>query len=432
MGPPPTVAQLSLRRGLAALMALRHGRSGLLPLLELIQEERGDLFQLPLPGFRPVVVAQPDAIRQILVDRRGAFRWRHPADPVTRLLRRGFLVTDGDLHDRLRAVVAQSCRRRHVEGRVGAVTTAATRVLDTWQPGRTYDMLVEMRKVALLSFERVFLSHDPWSELRSLWKPLLRTLAYIGPGVWIILPGGALPPPRAARALDRHLLQLIRARRAASEAPDDLLTHLVRAFADDGLVRDQLLTMLIAGHDTSTAHLAWTLYLLGTYPTWLERVQSEVHGALGKEPPSPEHLRRLPTLQRVLQESLRLYPPIHALNRTAVEDVELGGVRIPAGTRLLVSVYLAHRHPAYWDDPATFRPERWETGNRPHPFAYLPFGGGPRNCVGASFAQLEAPLILASILQRYHLALAQPRVRPHMGATLTPHPRVLMRVEARR
>jgi cytochrome P450 len=431
-GAPPTVARLSPRRGLAALAALRHGLGGLLPGLELVREELGDIFQLSLPGFRPVVVALPDAIRHILVDQPEAFRWRHAGDPVTRLLRRGFLVTDGELHGRLRAVVARSCRRGEVEERAGEVIAAAARVLDRWRPGRSYDMLAEMRKVALLSFERVFLSHDPWPELPALWKPLLRTLRYIGPGLWIAVPRAVPPPPRAARALDRHLLRLIRARRAGGDPPNDLLTDLTHAFADDGLVRDQLLTMLIAGHDTSTAHLAWTLYLLGAHPRWMERVRGEVRRALGAGPPSPERVRRMPALQQVLHESLRLYPPIHALSRTAAEDVVLAGFRIPAGTRLLVSVYLAHRHPAYWEDPSAFRPERWGDGGRPHPFAYLPFGGGARNCVGAPFAQMEAPLILASILQRYSLSLEQPRVLPHMGATLTPRPRLLMRVEARR
>jgi cytochrome P450 len=430
-GAPPTVARLSPRRGLAALAALRHGFGGLLPVLELVQEELGDVFQLTLPGFRPVVVARPDAIRHILVDQPDAFRWRHAGDPVTRLLRRGFLVTDGELHDRSRAVVARSCRRGELEARAGEVTTAAARVLDRWRPGQSYDMLVEMRKMALLSFERVFLSHDPWPELPALWRPLLRTLRYIGPGPWIMLPRAAPPPPRAARVLDPHLVRLIRARRASLAPPSDLLTDLTHACTDDGLVRDQLLTMLIAGHDTSTAHLAWTLYLLGAHPRWMERVRDEVRRELGAEPPSPERVRRLPALQQVLHESLRLYPPIHALSRTTVADVTLAGFRVPAGTRLLVSVYLAHRHPAYWEEPSAFRPERWGDGARPHAFAYLPFGGGARNCVGAPFAQIEAPLILASILQRYGLRLEQPRVLPHMGATLTPHPRLLMRVEER-
>ncbi len=430
-GAPPTVARLSPRRGLVALAALRHGLGGLLPVLQMVQEDLGDVFQLTIPGFRPVVVARPDAIRHILVDQPEAFQWRHAGDPVTRLLRRGFLVTDGELHDRLRTEVGRSCRRGEVEPRASEVTAAAARVLDRWRSGQTYDMLAEMRKVALLSFERVFLSHDPWPELPTLWKPLLRTLRYIGPGLWIAWPHAAPPPPRATRALDAHLLRLIRARRAASDPPNDLLTDLTHAFVDDGLVRDQLLTMLIAGHDTATANLAWTLYLLGSHPRWMERVQDEVRRELGTGAPTPERVRRLPALQRVLHESLRLYPPIHALSRTTVEDVTLAGFRIPAGTRLLVSVYLAHRHPTYWEDPSAFRPERWENGRRPHPFGYLPFGGGARNCVGALFAQMEAPLILARILQRYSLRLEQPRVLPHMGATLTPHPRLLMRVEER-
>ena len=428
---PPSVAQLSPRTGLTALASLRHGFSGMLPVLSLIQQELGDVFQLELPGFRPVVVARPEAIRQVLVTQSTAFRSRHERDPVTRLLRRGFLVTDGDLHERLRTVVAASGRRDHFEPRAQLNVDATTRVMATWEPGRSYDVLAEMRKVALLSFEQVFLSHDAWADLARLWKPMLRTLSYIGPGIWTVLPSGALPPPRAVEVLDAHLLHLIRSRRAESEPPNDLLTHLVQAFADNDLVRDQLLTMLIAGHDTSTAHLSWTLYLLGTHPKWMERVQSEIHSNLGADPPTPENVRGLSTLHNVLRESLRLFPPIHSLNRSAIKDVDVAGYRIAAGTRLLVSVYLVQRHPSYWDAPSEFRPQRWESGGQPHPFSYVPFGAGARNCVGGAFAQLEAPLILTTLLQRYNLTLQPRQVSPHMGATLAPRPRVLMRVEAR-
>ena len=429
---PPTVDRLSPRAGLAALAALCHGAGGLLPALERVRAELGDVFQLTLPGFRPVVVAHPDAIRQILVDQRAVFRWRHPRDPVTRLLRHGLLVTDGALHDRLRAVIGRSCQRTHFEARAEAIVAAASRVAATWRPGRRYDLLAEMRKIALLSFEAVFFSHDCGPELRALWRPLLRTLDYIGPGLWLLLPRGTPAPPRAAAALDAHLLRLIACRRAAPRPPDDLLTHLVQAFADDALVRDQLLTMLIAGHDTSTAHLAWTLYLLGTHPPWLARVHDEVRGALDGARLTPAAVRALPALRQVLRESLRLYPPIHALSRTAVHDVELAGYRIAAGTRLLVSVYLVHRHPRYWAAPAAFRPERWAADPPPYPYSYVPFGGGPRNCIGGAFAQLEAPLVLATLLQRWDLHVEARPVAPHMGATLVPRGPIALRVEAPR
>lgn len=411
-----------------ALLALRHGLGGMLPVLEQVRQAVGDIFQITLPGFSPVFVAHPDAMRQVLVDERDDYRWRPEGDPVARLLRRGLLVTDGEEHACLRAVMEPSSRRSHFAPRCASLWRTCDRILDMWQPGRTYDMLVEMRKLALLLFEEVYFSHDLLPELDALWKPMLKALDYIGPGLWVLW-GGRRNPPKAVRVLDAHLHGLIRQRRADPNPPDDLLTHLVQGLADDGLVRDQMLTMLIAGHDTSTALLAWTLYLLGKHPGWMERAQAEVRDVLGSEPPTPENVGRLAVLDQVVKETLRLYPPIHVGNRFTARDVTLAGYRVPAGSRVMVSYYLVQRHPAYWDAPTEFRPERWRSDFRPAPFTYLPFGGGPRNCIGGPFAQLEARLALARILQRVDLSLERAQVQPHMGATLEPRPGVFLRVE---
>lgn len=425
---PPTTTQLRPQTGLLALRAMRRGFSGILPVLEIVWRELGDIFQLILPGFSPVFVAQPEAIRQVLVEQRDAFLWRLPQDPVTRLLRRGLLVTDGEDHRTLRAIIDPSSHRQHFAPRSEHIWRVCDRVLDQWQSGCTYDMLMEMRKLALLIFEHVYFSHDLLPELDTIWQPMLTTLDYIGPGWWVLF--RANNPPRESHILDEHLYALIRQRRAQPGPPDDLLTHLVQHLEDDGLVRDQMLTMLIAGHDTSTAHLAWTLYLLGKHPHWLDQVQNEVRQKLGAYPPVPENVAHLHILDQVIRESLRLYPPIHVGSRLAIRDVELGGFRLPAGTRVMLSYYLVQRHPDYWEAPDNFQPQRWAEGFRPAPFTYLPFGGGPRNCIGASFAQLEVRLVLARLLQRFQLSLRSHLVSPHMGATLEPHPTVNMQVWA--
>jgi len=425
---PPTTLQLRPQTGLLALKAMRRGFGGILPVLEIVRRELGDVFQLILPGFSPVFVAQPEAIRQVLVEQRDAFLWRWPDDPVTRLLRRGLLVTDGEDHRALRAIMDPSSHRQHFAPRSAYIWQECDRVLDQWQSGHTYDMLVEMRKLALLIFERVYFSHDLLPELDTIWQPMLRVLDYIGPGWWVLF--RANTPPRERHILDEHLYALIRQRRAKPNPPDDLLTHLVQRLDDDELVRDQMLTMLIAGHDTSTAHLAWTLYLLGKYSHWLDQAQNEVREKLGAHPPVPENIAGLRILDQVIKESLRLYPPIHVGSRLAIQDVELGGFRLPAGTRVMISYYLVQRHPGYWQAPDSFQPQRWVEGFRPMPFTYLPFGGGPRNCIGGSFAQLEARLVLARLLQRFRFSLRSHSVSTHMGATLEPRPAVNMQVWA--
>jgi cytochrome P450 len=212
-----------------------------------------------------------------------------------------------------------------------------------------------------------------------------------------------------------------------------MLSALIEAGLDDGLIRDQVLTMLIAGHDTSTALLTWAWWLMGDHPAVLARARREVDEVLGAEPPTAATLPALPYLERVINETLRLYPPIHLGNRVAATDLEFGGYRIPAGRRVLYSIYLTHRDPACWPDPERFDPERFhpEQKQQRPAYTFLPFGGGRRNCIGFAFAQVEAKVVLARILQTTDLHLAQRRIRVHMGATLEPRPGVQMRVAPR-
>jgi len=423
---PPLASQIGPRHAWTALRALCHGFDNMLPVLEIVHRELGDVFQIPLGNFRPVVVAGPTGLRQALIERREAFRWRPKDDQVTRLLRQGVLVTDGELHDRLRTVMAPSNVRRHFALRSQDLWQEVDRLTANWQSGRCYDMFVEMRRLALTIFERVYFSYDLWPELPDLWDAVMAALQYISPGMWIFL--GAGDPPKSVCRLDAHFYALIRQRRADLQPPDDLLTHLVQALEDNELVRDQLITMFIAGHDTSTAALAWTLYLMGRHPEWLTRARDEVRQILGQDPPTPDTVGKLDVLDKIVKESLRLYPPIHMGNRFTMQDVELDGYRIPAGTRVMLSYYLVQRHPDWWEAPEAFRPGRWEGDFRPNPFTYLPFGGGPRNCIGGSFAQLEVRLVLARLLQRFDFILRRQDVRVQMHAALEPHPGVEMEV----
>ena len=194
--------------------------------------------------------------------------------------------------------------------------------------------------------------------------------------------------------------------------------------------------MLIAGHDTSTALLTWVLFLLGSHPQWMGQVKREVDSVLttASEPPTADQLNQLHITDQVIKETLRIYPPIHVGNRFAVGDLNLQGYKVPAGTRLMTSIYLTHRDKNYWPEPEQFCPERFERSQeqkRP-PLAYVPFGGGPRNCIGAAFAQVESKVVLARLFQCFDFQLLnEHEVRPYMGATLEPRPGVMMRVQHR-
>jgi cytochrome P450 len=282
-----------------------------------------------------------------------------------------------------------------------------------------------MRQIALLNLAQVLFAVDVAPHLNEIWPTLMRTLAYIAPGAWLFWPG--LPRPgyaQALRKMDEFLYQLIRQRRAQGTQGDDLLSLLIEAGLSDALIRDQLLTMLIAGHDTATASLTWALYALGQNPTLLALAQTEVDSVLGGQPPTANSIQPLRFLDRVIKETLRLYPPIHVGNRVAARDLEFARHRIPKGARVLFSIYLTHHHPAYWPDPERFDPERFNptTHPAPAPFTYLPFGGGPRFCIGTMMAQVELKVVLARLLQQFNFQLQPGPLYLKMGATLEPSP----------
>jgi cytochrome P450 len=191
----------------------------------------------------------------------------------------------------------------------------------------------------------------------------------------------------------------------------------------DRQVRDEVMTLLLAGHETTATALTWTWYLLSQHPEVEDRLHTELHEVLAGQPPAVEHLPRLPYTRMILDETLRLYPPTFSLSRKALVDDEIGGYALPAKSTILLCPYTTHRHPAFWENPGVFDPERFHperAAGRPH-FAYFPFGGGPRQCIGNQFALMEAQLILATVAQRYRLRLVSGhRVVPEVVLTIRP------------
>ncbi len=412
--------------GRRALRELFRARSLLGP-LSVLYRRLGHVFQIPLPAFHPYVVGGPEANRKVLVAERSKLRWRNP-DPVTDLLRRGLLVTDGEEHDRYRSLMESHLHPSMVPQYAETMVAETDRVASLWENGQVVDMLVEGRKIALLVILRALFGVYAWHDLPRIWTPVLKAIEYISPGPWILwrrIPRPSFRKPLSE--LDGYLCGIIRARRAGAPQ-QDLLQHMIDAGLEDERIRDQMLTMLIAGHDTSTALLAWTFYLLGSHPATYRQLATEVRTALGTEPPGASSGWQPRLLDHVIKESLRLYPPIHIGNRIVAEDMEFHGERVPVGERLFYSIYLTHRDPEYWEKAEDFCPERFAEGRKTPPFAYVPFGGGPRACIGAAFGQAEARLVLGRLLQCYDFELLEPDVRAHMGATLGPRPGVRMRV----
>ncbi len=412
--------------GLYALKRIWQRRS-IIGALECMHERMGDVFGLTMPGFDPVMLVGPKAARFVLVTSRDDMRWRIENEPITLLLRHGVLVEDGQTHLDIRRELNPSLHRQMIQGYIEAMWRCTDQVIEQWRPGQTLDMLVEMRKIALLILTDTLFNVDFSPEMSRLWRGVLQAVNYISPGPWVIWRGlSSWGYNEHLKQIDEYLFRIIALRRENVGSTTDMLGSLIAADMSDDLIRDQLMTMLIAGHDTSTATLSWTLYLLGQHPHIMVDVTDEVTTRLNDTPPQAIDLKAFVYLGQVVDESLRLYPPIHLGSRMAARELEFNGFRIPEDKRVLYSIYLTHRHPVYWDNPNTFKPQRFET--RPEPYTYLPFGGGPRNCLGAAFAQVETKVVLARILQRYKLRLVKDNVRPHMSATLEPRPGVMMQV----
>jgi len=425
----PPAPRLNSSAGLSALREL-FGPRNFLGSLSAMRRELGYIFSPALPGFSPVVLSGPDASHYALTVGRPHLIWRNESDPVTGVLRHGLLVEDGASHDDLRRAVMPSLHRQQVAASIGSMWVRTNQVLDTWRPGATCDMLVEMRRAALLILVDALFHADITPHLDRLVPAILEVLRFISPGPWLL----SLPHRRAARALaviDAYIYDLIASRRAAPLGDDDLLSQLIRAGMNDALIRDQVLTLFIAGHDTSTALLAWSLYLIGRSPEVAARLHAEAASLPPDRAPTPEEVEALTYFGQVVNETLRLYPPIHVGNRLAAGGLQVGGVEIPDGERVMVSIYTTHHDETHWPEPERFDPERFAPGRKQAPYTYLPFGGGPRNCLGANFAQVESKVVLARLFQRFKLTLTKTRVRLHMGATLEPRPGVFMRLEPR-
>jgi cytochrome P450 len=416
--PVPTPDPQTSQEALRAMIQQRSIMGG----LQAFHAGLGDVFQLSLPGFESIMLVGPEANRFVLVTDKDSFVWRTDSDPVARLLGHGMLVEDGATHDDARALANPALHRRAIAGYIATMVTHTDRIMAGWRDGTRLDMMIEMRKITLNIVMATLFQVDFQPEMARLWKPLLRLLQYISPGAWMLLPGLPQPRVRRARALfDQYLYRVIRARRA-QPAGDDLLGILVRQpDLTDEQVRDQVMTMIVAGHDTIAALLGWATYTLSQHPDVQTRARAEVRAVLGDAPPTMEQLGKLAYLGQVIDETLRLYPPAHLGNRRAVRDIEFNGYHIPKGARAGYSIYLTHRHPKLWQEPTQFDPDRF--AQRHIPFAFVPFGGGERTCIGMNYALYEAKVVLARLLQTVELLPTGDSVREMMAVTLQPRSR---------
>jgi cytochrome P450 len=341
------------------------------------------------------------------------------------LLGSGLLTSEGDFHRRQRRLAAPAFAHRRVASYAETMTAAAEAMAGRWTDGQRVDVAREMMRLTLGIVGKTLFDAEHTGDEADAVGQALTTLLHYFTGVVrspFRLPFSYVPPwqtgvRRALAFLDQTIYALIRERRQTGRDAGDLLSMLLLAVdesgetMDDRQIRDEAMTIFLAGHETTANALAWTWHLLAAHPAVYDRVCAEADAVLTGRAPTYADLADLPYTLQVFKESLRLYPPAYVIARQAQRETVIGGFRIPAKTVVFLSPYLLHRHAETYPDPERFDPDRWADPEREKLLprhAYLPFGGGPRICIGAAFALMEGHLVLAALAQRVRFTPATP------------------------
>ncbi len=449
--------------------------------LRRFNESPGDIGRFAFVFGDVVLVNTPELVHEVLVTKAKSFE----KSPILRgslypLAGQGLFTSEGDLWRRQRKLMAPMFQQGAIRHFATDMTACAERAAQSWRDGQVVDMARETTRITMAIAGRTLFSADLFGDADELGAALTTALDWAGTqsssltlivqarvAIGLELVADKLPGSLGARAraladraivpilwpgdrtralqaaldlLERRVRSMIDERRSSRSAPRDLLTLLLEARdEDDGgvmtdkQVRDELLTLFVAGHETTATALAWALMLLARHPTVYARVRAEVD-ALGRVP-TADDLPRLPLSLAVFKESLRLFPPVYLFGRVAMSDVVVGDYALPKGTVVLVSPFSLHRRPELWRDADAFDPDRFrpEMEATRHKTAFLPFSAGPRTCIGNTFALMEGPLVLATLLHHADIELCDPKgAEPEASATLRPRGGIPMRLRLRR
>jgi cytochrome P450 len=408
--------------------------------------EYGDVVSLRFPGMPTVMFNHPDQIEYVLRTAHQNFIKDKFTRRMKPLLGEGLLTSEGAQWRRQRRLVQPSFHHAQIQ-QYGAVMVAdADRMLRDWKPGETRNIHHEMMRLTLQIVARTLFDVDVAGEAKEVGE-LLEIVMDFFVNPLNLLPGRLwIPTPlvlrfrRAAKRLDAIIRRMIEDRRPAAARSTDLISRLLTARDEAGAamsdqqIRDELITLFLAGHETTALTLTYCFWLLGQNPHAEGKLVEELQTVLGGRPPTAADAPRLTYTEWVVKESMRLYPPAWGVARQAIDDCEVGGWFIPKGTQLALTQWIVHRDARWFDEPEEFKPERWadDLQRRLPRGAYFPFGDGPRICIGQGFAMLEAVLLLATIAQRFRLRLVPDQrfelvpsitVRPRYGVQVVVEPR---------
>jgi cytochrome P450 len=420
--------------------------------LGALAEQYGDIVRVPLGPETLYLFSHPDLVHDVLVANHRNFHKGRGLERAKMLLGEGLLTSEGEFHLRQRRLSQPAFHRQRIAAYGATMASYAANRRDRWHAGQLIDAHREMMGLTLAIVGKTLFDADVEHEAGEIGEALTTTFESLN--IWFFLPFGELlerlPLPttlrfRKARArLDATIYRLIEERRRSGADHGDLLSMLLLAQDTEGdggrmtdlQLRDEAMTIFLAGHETTANALTWTWYLLSQHPDIEARFHAEIDSALGGRVPNVEDMPRLPYTRMVLAESMRLYPPAWTVGRRALAPFDVRGYTVPARSIILLCQHLMHRDARWFPDPARFDPDRWapdRQAERPR-FSYFPFGGGPRVCIGEQFAWMEGVLLLATIAQRWQLRLVpghpvalQPIItlRPKYGMKMAVHDRHL-------
>jgi cytochrome P450 len=420
-----------------------------------IWQRYGDVVHFRFLFWPAYVLYHPDQVKRVLQENHRNYTKNFPMMKAAQeIFGNGLFTNDGESWLHQRRLMQPSFHHKRLAGFGRLMSEAAAAMLERWQssnPGDApLDISQEMMRLTLRIAGLALFAHDLTNEVDRIGRTFTTLDPLISRYTSFPFPPLRVPTPRNRRllaglnTLNTVIYALINERRKqlADTDASDLLSMLLSARDEETgesmseqQLRDEVLTLLLGGHETTAMALTWTWYLLSQHPEVERRLHAELDTVLSWQRPSVEQLDALPYITMVIQEAMRLYPPVFGFTRFATASDEIGGYPIPAKGIMFLSAYCTHRHPAFWEEPEVFNPERFSperSADRPR-FAYFPFGGGPRQCIGNTFAMMEVQLVLATVAQRYCLRLlpghpVEPQVlltmRPRYGLPMTLHPRL--------
>lgn len=420
-------------KGLPLVGLIPQMRRDSLRIYDELARAYGDICVVPLGNRRPVFIFHPDLIEQVLVVQHEKFHKGFALQSMKRLFGNGLLTSEGEFWRRQRRLAQPAFHRSHIASYGATMVNFALRHIRGWRAGESRDIADEMMRLTMDIVVKLLFGTRVDAESMAVAQ-CVDTIAKHAMTRFLIPIPYSWPTPgnrranRAYRHLDEIIFGIIGDRRATGENRGDLLSRLIHARDEDGSdmspqqLRDEVTTLFLAGHETTALTLSWSWYLLAQHPAAEARLLDELRSVLAGREPTVDDLPRLPFTDAVLRESMRLYPPAYVIGRLSIVPFELASYSFPAGTGVAMIPWVTHRDARWFDGPLEFRPERWLDGlaDRLPTYAYFPFGGGPRRCIGQGFAQMEGALLMATIASRFRFQLVP-------GHPVVPQPLVTLR-----